>query len=57
VRQLAADVGIPASLRAVGVSEEAIPQMAADAMTSGNVGVNPRPTSLEDITRLYRQAM
>ena len=31
--------------------------MAADAMTSGNVAVNPRPTTLEDITRLYRQAM
>jgi alcohol dehydrogenase class IV len=57
VRHLAADVGIPASLRAVGVSEESIPQMAADAMTSGNIAINPRPTSLEDITRLYQQAM
>ncbi|MDP3046829.1 MAG: iron-containing alcohol dehydrogenase, partial [Chloroflexota bacterium] len=57
VRQLAADVGIPASLRLVGVTEDAIPQMAADAMTSGNVAVNPRPTTLEDVTRLYWQAM
>ena len=41
----------------VGVTEETIPQMAADAMTSGNVAINPRPTTLEDITRLYQQAM
>jgi alcohol dehydrogenase len=57
VRHLAADVGIPASLRAVGVTDDAIPQMAADAMTSGNVAINPRPTTLEDLTRLYHQAM
>jgi lactaldehyde reductase len=57
VRQLAADVSIPPSLRSVGVTEESIPQMAADAMTSGNVAINPRPTTLEDITRLYEQAM
>jgi alcohol dehydrogenase len=57
VRQLAVDVGIPASLRSVGVTEEAIPQMATDAMTSGNVAINPRPTTLEDITRLFEQAM
>jgi alcohol dehydrogenase len=57
VRQLSAGVGIPANLRSVGVTEESIPQMAADAMTSGNVAINPRPTTLEDITRLYEQAM
>jgi alcohol dehydrogenase len=57
VRRLAAGVGIPASLRLVGVKEESIPQMAADAMTSGNVAINPRPTTLEDITRLYEKAM
>jgi alcohol dehydrogenase len=57
VRQLAADVGIPAGLRSAGVTEAAIPRMAADAMTSGNVAINPRPTTLEDITRLYQQAM
>jgi alcohol dehydrogenase len=57
VRQLAADVGIPAGLRSEGVPEAAIPLMAADAMTSGNVAINPRPTTLEDVTRLYKQAM
>ena len=41
----------------MGVTDAAIPQMAADAITSGNVAINPRPTTLEDITQLYRQAM
>lgn len=57
VRWLAADIGIPTCLGDLGVPAEAIPQMAADAMKSGNIAVNPRPTSLEDLITLYERAL
>ena len=57
VRWLAADIGIPACLSDLGVPAEAIPQMASDAMKSGNIAVNPRPTSLEDVIALYERAL
>jgi alcohol dehydrogenase class IV len=57
VRQLKADVGVVAGLRELGVQEDEIPSMAADAMKSGNIAVNPRPTNLEDIVALYHAAM
>lgn len=56
VEKLNKDLGIPRSLREVGASEEAIDLMAADAMKSGNVTVNPRKTSVEDIKQLYHEA-
>lgn len=54
---LAREAGIPARLRDVGVTEDAIPHMAADAITSGNCAINPRPIVLEDLVALYNQAM
>lgn len=57
VRCLGVDVGIPPRLRDLGVTEQVIPQMAADAMKSGNVSINPRPTTVEDIVTLYRLAL
>jgi len=57
VLQLKADVGVVAGLRELGVQEDEIPSMAADAMKSGNIAVNPRQTSLEDIVALYHAAM
>lgn len=56
-RELARDVGIPKTLREVGVDPEAIPKMAADAMLSGNIKINPRKTELQDVINLYRSAM
>ncbi|MBC7337381.1 MAG: iron-containing alcohol dehydrogenase, partial [Clostridia bacterium] len=56
VEKLNRDLAIPRSLREVGASEDAIDQMAEDAMKSGNILVNPRKTTLEDIKQLYRQA-
>jgi len=56
VRQLSRDVGIPERLRDVGVTRDAIPAMAADAMKSGNVAVNPRATKYEEMVRLFEQA-
>ena len=57
IRDLNEVLGIPASLSEVGVKEEAIPAMAADAMKSGNIAVNPRSSKLENIVNLYHRAM
>ena len=57
VRSLAADIGIPASLRDYGLREEHVPLVVAEAMKSGNVTVNPRCTGAEDLTRILRQAL
>lgn len=57
IKKLTESLGIPKSLAEVGVTEDKIPQMAADAMKSGNILVNPRSTKLEDIERLYRRAL
>ena len=60
--QLNKDLGIPACFGDVkqvqdrGGAEkyaELIPQMAVDAMKSGNVTVNPRATSIKDVEALY----
>lgn len=57
LRQLNNDLGIPACLADVGVTEDKIPQMAVDAMKSGNVMVNPRITTVKDVEALYHKAM
>lgn len=57
VRQLLADLSIPQHLAEVGMREDMIAQMAADAMKSGNIPVNPRQTTTEDIITMYRKAM
>jgi alcohol dehydrogenase class IV len=50
-------IGIPPRLREVGVREDGIERMTDDAMKSGNIAVNPRATSREDIVALYRAAL
>lgn len=57
IRKMNEDLNIPASLSEVGVTEESIPAMAADAMKSGNVLVNPRQTTLQDMIDLYKKAL
>lgn len=56
-RRLTADLGIPATLSEVGVTEDKIEAMAKDAMTSGNIAVNPRQTTIEDVIALYHKAL
>ena len=55
-RKLNRQLGIPENLRAVGVTEDKIPNMAEDAMKAANVLVNPRATTLKDIIELYHRA-
>jgi alcohol dehydrogenase class IV len=50
-------VGIGSQLGRYGVSPEAVPSMAKDAMLSGNILVNPRTTTQQDIEALYRAAL
>ncbi|MBP5194392.1 MAG: iron-containing alcohol dehydrogenase [Lachnospiraceae bacterium] len=49
-------LGIPGSLKEVGVDSGKFDAMAEDAMKSGNIAVNPRKTTKEDILSLYHQA-
>ncbi|NIM03886.1 iron-containing alcohol dehydrogenase, partial [bacterium] len=56
VAALRDSLGVPAKLGPLGVGKKDIPQMAKDAMKSGNVKVNPRKTTLEDAVSLYEKA-
>jgi alcohol dehydrogenase class IV len=57
VRQLSTRVGIPEKLSLVGVPASGIPALATDAMKSGNVGINPRPTTYEDMIGLFERCL
>ena len=50
-------IGIPMHLGPLGVDLGAIPNMARDAMLSGNILVNPRTTTQPDIEALYKAAL
>ena len=53
---LNASLGIPASLKEVGVDSGKFESMAEDAMKSGNIAVNPRLTTKADIMLMYSEA-
>ncbi len=57
VRKLTVSLGLPQTLSEVGVKEDEIPAMAADAMKSGNIAVNPRSTTQKEVEALYHEAM
>ena len=57
VRKLSDDIGIPARLSDVGLREEHINDVAAEAIKSGNVAVNPRRTTVEDLRAILREAL
>lgn len=57
VRNLARDIGIPSGLAAFGLREEHIAAVTAEAMRSGNVPVNPRRASQDDLSAILRQVM
>ena len=57
VENLGGDVGIPNTLSEAGVDSDGIQVLAEDSMKSGNVVVNPRKTTLEDVIALYEEAM
>lgn len=53
VKQLCKDVGIPASLREIGVKCEDIPDLAKAALADVCTGGNPRTTNIAEIAELY----
>lgn len=57
VKKLSVDIGIPTSFREFNVKESSIDKMAEDAMLSGNILVNPRKTTLEDVKELYKKSI
>ncbi len=56
VRQLSADVGIPANLRGI-LKEEDVQFLAESAYADACRPVNPRDTSVEEIAALYRSQL
>lgn len=56
IRMLNHELGIPASLSEAGVKSDKFDVMADDAMKSGNIFVNPRKTTKNDILDLYNRA-
>lgn len=57
VQRLAREVGIPERLGHFGVKEEHVRAVVDEAMKSGNVGVNPRRATAEDLSDILRQAL
>ncbi len=57
VYELNEKLGIPGSLSELKVDSDYIPDMAEDAMKSGNVKINPRQTTYADICQLYQEAL
>ncbi len=57
IRRLSADIGIPASLSELGVKEQDIPLLAANALKDACGLTNPRPASQADIEGIFRGAM
>ena len=55
VKKLSLDLGIPQTLREIGVPEEALPQLANDAFNDVCTGGNPQPITEEDILALYKK--
>lgn len=57
IKQLSADVGIPAGLRELGVKEKDFPLMAENAMKDACSFTNPRLATLQDIIQIYKNAL
>ena len=57
LRELNAELGIPASLKETGVTPDKFDAMADDAMKSGNIAVNPRATTKKDVLALYEKTL
>ena len=57
IKELIKQCGIPATLSAAGITKNAIPEMAADAMKITRLlKNNPRPINLEDAIAIYKAA-
>jgi alcohol dehydrogenase class IV len=57
VEELNAAIGLPPSLRAMGVTDEMIPRMVEGAVADHSTATNPRPLQRGDFTRLFEHAL
>ena len=57
VEKLANDIHIPKGLGDYGLRSSDIPRVIDEAMKSGNVGVNPRATSKEQLTAVLEESL
>ena len=57
VRTVARETEIPEGLGELGLTEELIPQVCEEAMKSGNIPVNPRTVSYEELKAFCRAAL
>ena len=57
VGALADAIGIPKGLSEYGLSQRHVPAVVAEAMKSGNVAVNPRRTSVDEMTAILCRAL
>ncbi|PWF99478.1 iron-containing alcohol dehydrogenase [Levilactobacillus bambusae] len=56
MQQLSSDVGIPASIKAIGAKPEDFELMAENALKDGNALSNPRKGTKEDIVKIFQAA-
>jgi alcohol dehydrogenase len=57
IRQLSEDAGIPEGLAGYGVEEERLHELAEAGIATGNVPVNPREPTVEDLVEIMRACM
>jgi len=57
IEALNADIGLPPTLRAMGVTDDMIPRMVDGALKDHSTATNPRPVSRGDFEQLFAQAM
>ena len=57
IRDLEADIGIPASMGDAGVTDEHFDAIVKDTFRSRNVGINPRRVTAEDIRQILYNAL
>jgi alcohol dehydrogenase len=57
VKQLLSDINIPKNLSQFGVQKEDLKSIAEEAVKSGNITVNPRRTSVEDLVNICLEAL
>ena len=57
IETLNTEVGLPRTLRAMGVTDEMIPRMVDGALKDHSTATNPRPVTREDFEELFAHAM
>jgi alcohol dehydrogenase class IV len=57
VRRLAENIGIPNGLSQYGLTERHVPEVVEEAMKSGNVAVNPRRTTRDQLAEILRSTL